>query len=105
MRTASPHVRTRPALPHQHRANPPEHLAELQVVFDEYHFGKFVNGYITGEYFFDVHRPLGKLGVPVCVESRFVVYFAVMIVWLSQIEKLNQEAFDFCPKPCPSAAP
>ena len=38
-----------------------EHSAELQVVFDEYHFGKFVNGYITGEYFFDIHPPLGKL--------------------------------------------
>ena len=41
-----------------HRA---ERSAELQVVFDEYHFGKFVNGYITGEYFFDIHPPLGKL--------------------------------------------
>jgi dolichyl-phosphate-mannose--protein O-mannosyl transferase len=32
-----------------------------QVVFDEVHFGKFVNGYITGRYFFDIHPPLGKL--------------------------------------------
>lgn len=32
-----------------------------QVVFDEYHFGKFVNGYVTGQYFFDIHPPLGKL--------------------------------------------
>ena len=32
-----------------------------QVVFDEYHFGKFVNGYITGKYFFDIHPPLGKI--------------------------------------------
>ena len=38
-----------------------ERSAALQVVFDEYHFGKFVNGYITGEYFFDIHPPLGKL--------------------------------------------
>ena len=32
-----------------------------QVVFDEVHFGKFVSGYITGRYFFDIHPPLGKL--------------------------------------------
>ena len=32
-----------------------------QVVFDELHFGKFVGGYITGRYFFDIHPPLGKL--------------------------------------------
>ncbi len=31
------------------------------VVFDEYHFGKFTNGYVTGRYFFDIHPPLGKL--------------------------------------------
>ena len=32
------------------------------VVFDEYHFGKYVNAYCcTGEYFFDVHPPHGKL--------------------------------------------
>ena len=32
-----------------------------QVVFDEVHFGKFVSGYISGHYFFDIHPPLGKL--------------------------------------------
>lgn len=32
-----------------------------QVVFDEVHFGKTVNAYTTGEYFFEVHPPLGKL--------------------------------------------
>lgn len=31
------------------------------VVFDEVHFGKFVTWYFTGEYFFDIHPPLGKL--------------------------------------------
>ena len=31
------------------------------VVFDEFHFGKFTNGYLTGRYFFDIHPPLGKL--------------------------------------------
>lgn len=32
-----------------------------EVVFDEFHFGKFVSGYITGGYFFDIHPPLSKL--------------------------------------------
>ena len=33
----------------------------LRQVFDEYHFGKFVNNYNDGKYFFDIHPPLGKL--------------------------------------------
>jgi len=32
-----------------------------QVVFDEIHFGTFVRSYTTGEYYFDIHPPLGKL--------------------------------------------
>ncbi|MFZ2193225.1 MAG: phospholipid carrier-dependent glycosyltransferase [Candidatus Moraniibacteriota bacterium] len=32
-----------------------------EVVFDEVHFGGFVSKYFTGQYFFDIHPPLGKL--------------------------------------------
>ncbi len=32
-----------------------------EVVFDEFHFFHFVSEYEKGEYFFDIHPPLGKL--------------------------------------------
>ena len=31
------------------------------IVFDELHFGRFVKRYRDGQYFFDIHPPLGKL--------------------------------------------
>lgn len=32
-----------------------------RIVFDEFHFAKFVDQYVKGEYLFDIHPPLGKL--------------------------------------------
>jgi hypothetical protein len=45
------------------RTHPPRGLSSpRQVVFDEVTFGKFVQAYCcTGERFFDIHPPIGKL--------------------------------------------
>ncbi|MEO8637678.1 MAG: phospholipid carrier-dependent glycosyltransferase [Candidatus Taylorbacteria bacterium] len=32
-----------------------------ETVFDEVHFGKFISGYFSHQYFFDIHPPLAKL--------------------------------------------
>jgi len=32
-----------------------------EVVFDEVHYGKYINGYLTGEFFYNIHPPLGTL--------------------------------------------
>eukprot|EP00299_Pterocystis_sp_00344_P010136 c4460_g1_i1.p1 GENE.c4460_g1_i1~~c4460_g1_i1.p1 ORF type:complete len:590 (-),score=89.61 c4460_g1_i1:55-1788(-) len=40
------------------------------LIFDEVHFGKFMNGHITGEFYFDIHPPVVKL-----VMAWFVQYF------------------------------
>lgn len=32
-----------------------------EVVFDEVYFGRFISAYENGEYYFDIHPPLGKL--------------------------------------------
>lgn len=31
------------------------------VVFDEFHFGNFVQKYMRGKYLFDIHPPLGEM--------------------------------------------
>eukprot|EP01087_Luapelamoeba_hula_P012044 TRINITY_DN3348_c0_g1_i1.p1 TRINITY_DN3348_c0_g1~~TRINITY_DN3348_c0_g1_i1.p1 ORF type:complete len:550 (+),score=69.63 TRINITY_DN3348_c0_g1_i1:156-1805(+) len=43
-----------------------------ETVFDEVHFGGFTVSYVTGEYFFDIHPPLGKLFLTAM--ARFIDY-------------------------------
>lgn len=53
-----------------------------EIVFDEFHFFSFVTQYEQGEYFFDIHPPLGKLllwanakwyGIEEMVESKKMI--------------------------------
>ena len=50
-----------------------------QVVWDEHHFGKFVNGYLSGAYFFDIHPPLGK--IILMIASALGGYDGVTVGW------------------------
>lgn len=54
--------------------------APAQVVFDEVHFGRFAQNYFNGEFFVDVHPPLGKL-----------VFYAVAVLfnWNGEFDFAN----------------
>ena len=41
------------------------------VVFDEYHFGRFTNQYLDGQFLFDIHRACGSCArLRACVVPR-----------------------------------
>lgn len=52
-----------------------------ETVFDEVYFGSFTSSYVQRHYFFDIHPPLGKLGLawagtsPSCVPSDILNTF------------------------------
>ena len=50
-----------PSHTHPTPSHPPTPPPPPAVVFDETHFGRFINQYHRGVYLFDIHPPLGKL--------------------------------------------
>ncbi|KAJ8908096.1 hypothetical protein NDN08_008191 [Rhodosorus marinus] len=64
-----------------------------KVVFDEFHFGKFVNWTIQRKYYFDIHPPLGKLILTAW--GLFTGYEAVDGFMYDQIGKLYEDTLFF----------
>ena len=54
------------------------------VVFDEHHYGRFVNRYFAGKFFFDSHPPLAKLTLFAVASATDYNPSACLYEWVSQ---------------------
>eukprot|EP00298_Acanthocystis_sp_HF-20_P013641 c20448_g1_i1.p1 GENE.c20448_g1_i1~~c20448_g1_i1.p1 ORF type:complete len:583 (+),score=171.25 c20448_g1_i1:8-1756(+) len=68
-------------------------LSDLAIlIFDEVHFGKFLNGHITGEFYFDIHPPIIKL-----IMAGFIKYFAPYYHGEQEFEDIGSPYFPTSP--------